>query len=203
MKKFKCKICRRLGQTVCSRAKCAFSKRPTPPGQQVNARRGKISEYGMQLKEKQKLKYSYGLREKQFRNYIKDALGQRGKVTDAADYLIQKIESRLDNVVFKLGIASSRAWARQLVSHGHILVNEKRVNIPSFSVKKGDKISVKPGSIKKNVFQNLLSSLKKYDGPSWLDLSVKKLEGKVLDVPSLEEASLNVEITSIFEHYSR
>ena len=203
MKKFKCKICRRLGQTVCSRAKCAFSKRPTPPGQQVNARRGKISEYGMQLKEKQKLKYSYGLREKQFRKYVKEALRARGKVENASAVLVQILESRLDNVIFRLGLACSRALARQIVSHGHILVNDRPVNIPSFLVKKGDKISIKSSCAEKSIFSKLPSVLKKYKSPSWLELSAEKLEGKVLETPNLEEAGLHVEISSIFEHYSR
>ena len=166
-------------------------------------RRTAISEYGKELREKQKLRNWYNLKERQFRKYVKEALGARGKVEDAAALFIKILESRLDNVVFRLGFVSSRPSARQLISHGHILVNDRLVNIASFSVKKGDKINIKPGSSKKNIFRNLPSVLKKHKPPSWLKLNAQNLEGKVVGVPNLEEAAPPAEISSIFEYYSR
>ena len=207
--KAKCKICRRLGVKLflkgekCSSPKCLMIKKPYPPGQKGKKQLKSLSEYGKELKEKQKLKNWYSLKEKQFRKYVKEALRARGKVENASAILVQILESRLDNVIFRLGLASSRALARQIVSHGHILVNDRPVNIPSFLVKKGDKISIKPACIKKSIFSKLPSVLKKYKSPSWLELSAEKLEGKVLDAPNIEETGLSVEISSVFEHYSR
>ena len=212
MKNSKCKICRRLGVKLflkgekCFLPKCSMVRKPYPPGQKGKRRRKSFSDeggYGKELKEKQKLKNWYFLKERQFQKYVKEALRVRGKVEDASAVLVQILESRLDNIVFRLGFVSSRALARQIISHGHILVNNRPVNIASFLVKKGDKISIKSSSAKKNIFRTLPSILKKYKSPSWLELSVEKLEGKVLEVPNLEEAGLHVEISSIFEHYSR
>lgn len=209
MKNNKCKICRRLGVKLflkgekCSLPKCSMIRKPYAPGQKGKRRRKSFSEYAKELKEKQKLKNWYFLREKQFRKYVEEALRVRGRVENASAVLVQILESRLDNIIFKLGFACSRALARQIVSHGHILVNDKPVNIPSFLVKKGDKISVKSSRMKKSIFSKLPSALKKYKSPSWLGLSAEKLEGKVLDAPNMEEAGLHVEISSIFEHYSR
>jgi len=203
VKKFKCKICRRLGQSVCSRTKCAILRRPSPPGTQLKDRRRKISEYGMQLKEKQKLRYYYGLREKQFRNYIEDALSQRGKEEDSATLLIQRIESRFDNIIFRLGIASTRIQARQFVSHGYFLINNKPVDIPSYHLSIGDVVSVRLRLKEKNLFKMWKSQLKKYETCSWLKLDREKIEGKVIEKPSLEESAPPAEILSIFEFYSR
>ena len=209
MKNNKCKICRRLGVKLflkgekCSLPKCSMVKKPYPPGQRGKRGRKSFSEYGKELNEKQKLKNWYFLGERQFRKYVEEALRARAKIENASAVLVQTLESRLDNTIFKLGFAGSRALARQIVSHGHILVNDKPVNIPSFLVKKGDKIGIKPSRIEKSIFSKLPSTLKKYKSPSWLELSAEKLEGKVLETPNLEEAGLHVEISSIFEHYSR
>ncbi len=209
MKNNKCKICRRLGVKLflkgekCLSSKCSMIKKPYPPGMKGKRRTKKISEYGKELNEKQKLKNWYNLREKQFRNYVKEVLGRRGKVEDAGALLIKKLERRLDNVVFRLGFASSRVQARQIVNHNHFLVNGKRVNIPSYQVKKGDRISLKPSSQKKTIFQDLPTVLKKHKPPSWIELDAKKLEGKIISEPTLEEAAPPVEISSIFEFYSR
>lgn len=209
MQNEKCKICRRLGTKLflkgekCFLPKCAIVRKPYSPGQKGKKQQRTFSEYKKELKEKQKLKNWYCLREKQFRKYVKNALQVRGKVDDVSIILIQILESRLDNVIFRLGLASSRVSARQLISHGHILVNNKPVNIASFLVKKGDVISVKPTSIKKGIFRTIFSNLKKYNCPSWLKLSAEKLEGSVLDVSNLKEAAPPAEISSIFEHYSR
>lgn len=213
MKKPKCKICRRLGTKLflkgerCFSPKCSMVKRPYPPG--MRKRRGnRISEYNKELREKQKLKNWYNLREKQFSDYIKEVLKKRsivsGKETlDAPTLLIQKLESRLDNIVFRMGFTDSRVQARQLVSHGHISVNGRKVDISSYHVEVGDKISISKKSMKKDVFKNLSVLLKKKDLPSWLSVDIKKLEGKVEAFPSLEDVSPPVDISMIFEFYSR
>jgi small subunit ribosomal protein S4 len=178
-------------------------KRPYPPGQKGKRRLSPPSEYARELKEKQKLKKWYNLEERQFKNYVKEALAQRGKVEDASVYLIQKLEKRLDNVVFRLGFASSRAQARQLVSHGYFLVNGKPVNVPSFSLKVGDVVSLKPQKTKKVIFKDLKEKLKKEKIVSWLSLDVEKLEGKIIAEPKIEEISPPVEVSAIFEFYSK
>jgi small subunit ribosomal protein S4 len=178
-------------------------RKPYPPGQKGKRRPRPLSEYGKELKEKQKLKNWYNLKERQFKNYAKAALGKRGKVEDAAALLIKTLERRLDNVVFRLGFASSRAAARQMVSHCHILVNEKPINIPSYLVKKGDKIQIKASSTKKGISRSLPLILKKHTPPSWLSLEAEKLEGKVKNLPTIEEAAPPAEISSIFEFYSK
>ena len=209
MSKAKCKICRRLGVKLflkgekCLSPKCPMIKRNYPPGQKGKRRPTPLSEYGKALREKQKLKNWYNLEERQFKNYVKKILEKRGKVEDPSSLLIKTLESRLDNVVFRLGFANSRALAKQLVSHGHFLVNGRSINIPSYLVKNGDVISIKPQKIKKAIFQNLKNLLKKYKTPTWLELNVEKLEGKVVGEPSLEEAAPPAEISAIFEFYSR
>ncbi|MFH1656335.1 MAG: 30S ribosomal protein S4 [Candidatus Nealsonbacteria bacterium] len=208
MKNTKCKICRRLGIKLflkgdkCLSQKCLMVKNPYP-STQGKRRKGTTSEYGKELKEKQKLKNWYNLRETQFKKYVKEVLDKRGKVEDAGDLLIKKLERRLDSVVFRLGFTMSRSNARQIVNHGHFLVNEKKVDIPSYQVKKGDIVSLRLSSREKTLFKNLSSVLKKYNPPSWLILDVEKLEGKVIGEPSLEEASPPSEISAIFEFYSR
>jgi len=211
VKNSKCKICRRLGVKLflkgerCLTQKCPMVKRSYPPGQKKKRRTRALSEYGEELREKQKLKKWYNLEERQFRKYVKKILESHqgpGK-KDVLISLIKTLESRLDNVVFRLGIAASRPQARQLISHGHFLVNSKSVDIPGYLVKKGDKIRISPSSRKKNIFQNLPTLLKKRELPSWISLDVEKLEGKVIGAPSLEEAVLPAEVSLIFEYYSR
>lgn len=211
VKDSKCKICRRLGVKLflkgerCLTQKCPMVKKAYPPGQKKKRKSRALSEYGEELREKQKLKKWYNLGERQFQKYVKKILkshqGQRKK--DVLVLLIKTLESRLDNVIFRLGIAASRTQARQLISHGHFLVNSKPVNIPGYLVKKGDKITVSPSSRKKNIFQNLSTLLKKKELPSWISLDVEKLEGKVTAAPSLEEAVPPAEVSLIFEYYSR
>lgn len=212
-KGYKCKICRRAGKKLflkgekCNSPKCPMITKPYPPGQKGKRRFGRLSEYGREIKEKQKLKSWYNLSERQFRKYIDYSLekAHRGssEAVDAQELLIRKLESRLDNVVFRLGFASSRIQARQMVSHGHFLVNGKPVDIPSMELKKGDKISIRESSIDKNIFKNLSAGLKKYEAPVWLKLDVDKLEGEVLGLPTLEIASPPAEIPIIFEYYSK
>lgn len=205
MKNSKCKICRRLGVSVCGKEKCALKKRSSPPGEKRKKRRGGgLSEYGKELREKQKLKNLYNLRETQFKRIVKEILGFRQKTNQSvSQLLLQVLESRLDNVVFRMGFGSSRAQARQLVSHGHFMVNGKSIDVPSYRVTEGDVISVKQNSAKKNFFQNLLPKLQKHQTPPWLNLDAKNFEAKVVAKPVLEETDLPVEIPIIFEYYSR
>ena len=162
-----------------------------------------LSEYGKELKEKQKLKKLYNLREAQFRKYVKEVLRKRRMVEDPTTLLVKRLENRLDNVVFRLGFAKTRVQARQLVNHGHFSVNDAKVNIPSYQIKKDDKITILPKKLQKKIFQNLSTTLKKHEPPSWLELDKEKLKGKVVGEPSVEEASLPIEIPAIFEFYSR
>jgi len=208
-KKAVCRKCRRYGMKLflkgekCFSPKCPMVKRPYPPGEKKKRRMGPPSEYAKLLAEKQKLKLWYNLRERQFKNYVKKVLDQRGKVEDAGHYLIKLLEMRLDNVVFRLGFAKSRRQARQLVSHGHFLVNQKPINIPSYQLKVGDTISIKEQKKKKVVFKNLKDQLKKHTLPSHLSLDLEKLEGKIISEPKFEEIAPPVDIHSVFEFYSK
>ncbi len=183
-------------------------KRPVPPGMKGKRRKGAPSEYAKQLAEKQKIKRWYGLREKQFKKYVRGVLekSRRRKSkekVDASQVLTGILESRLDNVIFRLGLVNSRAFARQLVSHGYFLVNNRPVDIPSFLVKKGDIVKIKPEKLKKKVFQNLPQQLKKQRLPDWLQFNPQNFEAKVVALPALGGETLPGEIPTIFEFYSR
>lgn len=210
----KCKICRRLGVKLflkgdrCLSQKCAMVKSAYPPGTKGKRRTKTLSEYGRELREKQKLKNWYNLRERQFRRYVKEILGAHRKGTsrpaeDAPTLLIRTFESRLDNVIFRLGIAASRAQARQFITHGHFLVNGRMVKSPGYILKKGDKIGISASGRKKSIFQNLPVLLKNKQLPSWLSFDIEALEGEVTGQPSLEEAFPPAEISLIFEYYSK
>ena len=210
----KCKICRRQGVKLflrgerCFSPKCAMVKRPYAPGLKGKRRKRAPSEYAKGLREKQNLKKWYGLGERQFKKYVKEILektrkARSGKAEDATVLLIRRLESRLDNVIFRLGIVSSRSFARQLVSHGYFKINNRPVDVPSFQVKKGDVIKVKPGKQKKKVFQNLAQALKKQRLPDWPVFDAQAFETKVVNNPFLEPANLPAEISVIFEFYSR
>lgn len=209
MQDSKCKICRRQGVKLflkgekCFSPKCPMIRKPYAPGPRKTKRRRSLSEYGKELKEKQKLRNWYNLKERQFKSYVEKTLKGRGKIEDAAAHLIKGLESRLDNIVFRLGFAVSRSAARKMISHGHFLVNGRRNNIPSYSAKKGDVISLKEKSAGKGSFKNLQTTLKKYTPPSWLKLKVEKMEGEVVGEPNLEEAAPPAEISTIFEFYSK
>jgi len=199
-----CKTCRRVGQKLflkgekCLSPKCPLTRKHYPPGRRAKRPRP-ISEYGRQLKEKQKLKFLYGLREEQFANNVKKATRSGGE--NIGQCLIELLESRLDNVVFRLGFAKSRSAGRQIVGHGHVLVNGRKVTIPSFLVKKGDKVSVRPQSFSKKVFVDLDIWLKKNEPPSWLKLDKQKRTGEVGKKP--DKAEMDVDLSSIVEFYSR
>ncbi|TSC75103.1 MAG: small subunit ribosomal protein S4 [Parcubacteria group bacterium Gr01-1014_30] len=204
MKAVSCKVCRRLGVSVCGKEKCALKRRPTSPGQIKKKRRRGFSEYGLQLREKQKLRNLYNLREAQFRSLVKKVLESQQKGgKDVSHSLVQMLESRLDNAIFRLGLASSRAQARQLVSHGHFQVNGKSINVPSYRLKKGDVIKLKAGSAGKSFFKNVLPSIKKKKIPSWLKLNPETVEAQVVAELDAQEVDLPVEIPVIFEYYSR
>jgi small subunit ribosomal protein S4 len=207
MEKPSCKICRRLGVKLflkgekCLSPKCPMLKRPYPPGQRGKRRPSLPSEYNFLLKEKQKLKKWYNLDENQLKRYIKEVF--KKKREDMPELLIQKLEKRLDNTVFRLGFAVSRKQARQLVSHGFFLVNGRSVNFPAFEVKEGDLISFKPTRQKKEIFSKIKTMVKKQKTPSWLQLDPEKLEGKVIGKPNLAEAAPPADIASVFEFYSK
>ena len=199
-----CRLCRREGTKLflkgdrCYSAKCAIVKRPTPPGQH-GAGRKKVSEYGLQLREKQKAKRLYGLLEKQFsRTYVK---AERMKGATGENMLVL-LERRLDNVVYKLGLGSSRSQARQIVNHGHITVNGKCVNIPSYVVKAGDVVAVKENR-KANTYFKQLQETKKLNLPKWLEFDIEKLEGKVLQLPARADVEVEIAENMIVELYSR
>ena len=204
-----CKTCRRLGQKLflkgdrCFSAKCAMLRRPFAPGPQKKRKGGSPSEYKKSLDEKQTLKKWYGLSERQFKRYVKETLAKMGKVDDVSAELIRKLESRLDNVIFRLGFAKSRVMARQLVSHGYFMINGKPVNIPSYQVEKDDSISIKEHKKAKGIFKDLANDLKRKEIPAWLSLNKDKLEAKIIGEPNLDEVKPPAEISLIFEFYSR
>lgn len=182
----------------CYSGKCSFVKRPTPPGIQTRSRR-KVSEYGIQLREKQKVKRAYGMMEAQFEKYYRIAERMKGKT---GENLLKLLESRLDNVVYRLGLADSRPQARQTVLHGHILVNGKKVDIPSFFVSVGDEISVKKKSADTERFKELREGEAR-PMPSWLSMDNATLVGKVVTDPTREDIDLTIEEHLIVEYYSK
>lgn len=203
----KCRKCRRAGEKLflkgdrCASAKCAIVKRNYIPGVHGKKMRRGGSEYGMQLAVKQKIKRIYGVLEKQFRRHFEDAKRKKG-VT--GDMLLQRLEFRLDNIVYRMGFASSRALARQLVNHGLISVNGKRMSIPSAEVNVNDVISIKEEKKAKNYFKNLEQQLKnKKDFPSWISFDASKLEGKIVSAPEKEDIGINVDAQVVVEYYSR
>lgn len=205
----KCKLCRRAGEKLflkaekCFTHKCIFEKRPTTPGMADHQRkhRSSVSEYGTQLREKQKVKNTYGVGEKQFVNYIKEASSGQG--INPSEKLFEVLESRLDNAVFRMGLSDSHSGARQMVSHGHIMINGRRVNIPSYQFKIGDILSIREGSKGKALFFNISEKLKKHSSPKWLAFDATKLEGKFLAKPKLDKVYMPYNLTSIIEFYSR
>lgn len=178
-------------------------KRAYAPGSTKKRKGGAPSEYKKALLEKQKLKNWYGLGERQFSKYVKSVLAKRGKIQNIGDELIKILEKRLDNVVFHLGFSKSKKEARQLVSHGYFLVNNKPINIPSYEVKKGDVITIKETKKKKNIFKDISGRLKKKEVPLWLELNKETLVGKIKAEPTLAEVMPPAEISTIFEFYSR
>ncbi len=194
------KICRRLGEKVCTTDKCPLTRRNYPPGVHGVKGRGKLTSFGKQLREKQKARYTYGILERQFRRYYQEAIRRRG-ATDLM--LMQLLENRLDNIVFRLGLAKTRATARQLVNHGHIQVDGKKVDIPSYQVKPGQNISVDPISLKSGYFVQLAKNWGKQQIMDWLAIDAKDLRGQMLDLPKSEQVSQNIDFRLIVEYYSK
>lgn len=201
----KCKKCRAVGEKLflkgekCYTPKCPLIRRGSAIIKGKKKGRGSTV-YGKQLKEKQKVKFAYGIKEKQLRRYFNIALKKK---TSTPETFAKLIESRFDNIVFRLGFVFSRNIARQLVSHGHFMLNNKKHNIPSTIVKKGDIIAIKESSKKKIIFKEITEKLKKYELPKHLEINIEKLEGKIIGEPDLEELQLPFDFTSIVEFYSK
>ncbi len=196
-----CRLCRREGEKLflkgqrCYTGKCAIARRSFAPGQHGQGRK-KVSEYGTQLREKQKTKRFYGVLEKQFHNTFEKASRMKGK---SGENLLQLLELRLDNIVYRLGLASSRAEARQLVTHGHFTVNGKKVNIPSYITKANDVIAVRESSRKSPKFQDLANR----SVPAWLSFNADALSGTVVQLPARADVDIEVKETLIVELYSK
>ncbi|UCD58399.1 MAG: 30S ribosomal protein S4 [Candidatus Hydrogenedentota bacterium] len=200
-----CKVCRREGVELflkgerCLSPKCGIKKRNYAPGMH-GRRRVKHSDYGVQLREKQKMKRTYGLMERQFRNYF--IIAAKSPVV-TGEKLIQLLEGRLDNVVYRIGFAASRAQARQFVSHAHIRVNDRKVNLPSYQVKPEDTISVREKSRQMHVILANLEATVQRGLPAWVEVDTEKMTGKLLRLPTKEEVALPVQEQLVIELYSR
>ena len=200
-----CRLCRRSGEKLflkgsrCYTPKCAIDKRPKPPGQQTGRRR-KISDRGLQLREKQKARFTYGMLERQFRKTFGEAERQHG-IT--GENLLVLLERRLDNIVYRLGFADSRSQARQLVQHGHILLNGHKTNIPSCLVKEGDTIGWREGSKDTEYYKQLTQSIESKTTLGWLSLDSSNMVGQVLSLPTPDEIDSRFDGKAIVEHYSR
>jgi small subunit ribosomal protein S4 len=201
-----CRLCRRERQklflkgTKCFTEKCPVERRGFPPGQHGQSRRSKISEYGVQLREKQKVRRMYGLMETQFRNYFDKALKQTGRTGET---LVKMLERRFDNVVYRLGFAPSRKAARQLITHGHFLVNNVPVDIPSHLLKGGDLIQVRDRSKKLDVIHSSMKRMKDTAMLPWLSLDKAAMSGTFLNIPERPEIPLNANEQLIVELYSK
>lgn len=201
-----CKLCRREGTKLflkgerCLSEKCALDRRNFPPGQHGQGRQSKMQEYGRQLREKQKARRTYGVLERQFRRYYESAARMPG-VT--GENILKMLESRLDNIVYRLGFAASRSGARQLVRHRHIEVNDKVVNIPSYAVKPGDVIAVRESSRNLETIHESLRHLGRSQEMTWLDLDKSKLSGRMIAEPSREDIQIPLEEHLIVELYSK
>jgi small subunit ribosomal protein S4 len=201
-----CRLCRREGTKLflkgqrCLTEKCAIEKRNFPPGQHGKARRPKIVGYGLQLREKQKVRRLYGILENQFRHYFEKAASSKGVTGET---LLMILERRLDNVVYRLGLATSRAEARQLVRHGHILVAGRKVNIPSYQVSAGQEIAVRESSRQMAAIQRALDLTSSRAVPPWLEFNREAMQGKVISLPKREDVNFPIQEQMIVELYSK
>lgn len=200
-----CRICRRAGQKLflkgekCTGPKCPFVRRSYAPGLH-GTKPVRISGYGKQLREKQKIKSIFGISEKQLKNYYQKASKKLGQTSQT---LLVLLETRLDNVVFRLSFAPSRPAARQMITSGYIMVNQKKVDIPSYQVKRGDKISLTPKAKKSKLIENRLKEIGKIKIPPWLKLDKKNLTGEVLKLPEKTDIELGIDESLVVEYYSR
>lgn len=201
-----CKLCRREGLKLflkgdrCFSPKCAIEKRNYPPGEHGQRRVKKVTDYGLQLREKQKMKRVYGILERQFRNYFHMAERQKGMT---GENLLRLLERRLDNVVYRVGFASSRIEARQIVRHGHLLVNGRRVDIPSYLVRPGDQVQVSDKSREMLAIKAALEGVKKRELPSWLELDPQAMRGVVRALPAREDIVIPVQEQLVVALYSK
>jgi small subunit ribosomal protein S4 len=201
----KCRLCRREGMKLflkgarCESEKCALARRDYPPGQ-ISQRRGKVSSFGEQLREKQKVKRFYGVLERQFMTYFKEASRSKG---NTGETLMLLFERRLDNAVFRIGWAASRAEARQLITHGHVRVGERRVSVPSYLLKKDDELSVAGGDGSRKLARQRLEESKGRQCPPWLQAETEKLAAKVVGLPTREDVSIPVNEQLIVELLSK
>lgn len=198
----KYKICRRLGSGVfdqCQSPKFLLSEARHAKKVAGKGKRKQVSEFGLQLIEKQKIRFSYGITEKQLGNYVAEAISTKGAVS--ADKLYEFLESRLDNTIYRLGLASTRRLARQMASHGHFTVNGEKTNVPSFRLKIGDKVAVREGSKASVLFQGLDKKLETFRAPAWLSFDASALVAEVKGKPKNEDTFLN--INTVLEFYSR
>lgn len=201
-----CRLCRREGMKLflkgerCHAEKCAVERRNVPPGHHGKGRKAKLQGYGLQLREKQRVKRMYGVLERQFRRYFHEADRRRGITGET---LLQLLESRLDNVVYRLGFATSRPQARQLVRHGHFLVNGRRADVPSYSLRAGDRVSVKAKSTNNPAIAYAREEVKGRGVPEWLELGADGQEGRFASVPTREQLNLPVQEQLIVELYSK
>ena len=200
-----CRICRREGAklyfkgTRCYTKKCSFERRPSPPGQH-GVRRRKVGDFGLQLREKQKVRKTYGVLERQFRNYFLEASTHTGVTGET---LLRFLEQRLDNVVYRMGFAPSRRAARQLVGHGHFAVNGRPTNVPSYQLKPGDRIEVRETRKSREPFKVVRETLKSHQAPEWVTVDAAKLAGTVADVPRRDQMPLDLNEQLVVEFYSR
>ncbi|HEY6192256.1 MAG TPA: 30S ribosomal protein S4 [Bacteroidota bacterium] len=201
-----CRLCRRERQklflkgTKCFTEKCPVERRAYPPGQHGQNRRQKISEYGVQLREKQKIRRMYGLMEEQFRNYFEKALRKTGRTGET---LVKMLECRLDNVVYRLGFAPSRKAGRQLIVHGHLMVNNKVVNVPSYLLRAGDIVQIREKSKKLDVIHSSMKRMKDSAMLPWLSLDKAAMSGTFLSIPERADIPLNFNEQLIVELYSK
>lgn len=201
-----CRLCRREGMKLflkgerCYGEKCAIERRNVPPGQHGRGRRARLLGYGLQLREKQKVKRMYGVLERQFRRYFEKADRQKG-VT--GEILLQLLERRLDNVVYRLGFAASRAQGRQLVRHGHFTVNGKRADVPSFSIKPGDLVAVRPSSLKNPSITYAMEEVKGRGIPEWMEVNGEQMTGRLAATPTRDQLNLPIQEQLIVELYSK
>ncbi len=199
----KYKICRRLGDRVFSKCQTTKFTVSGTNRKKQGKRRGNVSEYGLQLLEKQKARYTYGISEKQFSNYVKKVRANQKAGSDPTQELYQALEARLDNVIFRAGLVNSRIFARQVVSHGHIMVNGRRVTVPSYQMKIGDKFSIRPQSREKKMFQYFEENKKDHQLPEWLAFDTDKKEGELKGLAVLADDPTTLSFRTILEFYSR
>lgn len=202
----KCKLCRRAGEKLflkgerCNGPKCAMVKRNYPPGFHGPKGKKRLTDYALQLNEKQKAKRQYNMLEKQFKLTFEKAKKKHG---NAGENFLSLLEMRFDNAVFRAGFASSRSQARQLINHGHFTVNDKKVDIPSYVLKTGDLITIKANKKNSKIFNGLSEKIKQKEVPGWINFDIKTLNAKILHEPKMKELHTNFNLQQIVEYYSR